>query len=470
MQATLLIDFGSTCTKVTAVDVPNAKLLGTAASHTTIQTDINDGLEKALALLLEKTGPLAFDRRLACSSAAGGLRMVTSGLVPELTAEAARVASLGAGAKVIRTFSHQLTEDDIAEIEAIRPEIFLLTGGIDGGNRECIEHNAHMLATCGIRFPVVIAGNRSSTSVCVKALEGWEVFPCPNVMPKLGTLDIEPVQKVIRDLFLRRIIHAKGLSRWEQLVDGILMPTPSAMMDAMQLLSKGTKKTPGIGELVAVDLGGATTDIYSMADGRPKNDQTILKGLPDPFAKRTVEGDLGMRYSAQGVLEAVGVERLSELSGLPEETVISMVSRLELEPDTLPDTKAQAALDFALAGAAIETAVTRHAGTIEQVYTPMGMVYGQTGKDLTDVQALVVTGGAIIHHPDAAAIAKHALYTVKTPSSLKPRKATAYIDRQYILAAMGLLSSTDPDAALEIMKKELETDGAEQYAFDRKRV
>ena len=116
MKPILLIDFGSTYTKLTAVDVDAECLLGTAASYTTVQTDINEGLELGLKLLEEKTGKLTFDKCYACSSAAGGLRMITSGLVPELTGEAAKLASLGAGAKVVGLYSFQLTEDDLENI------------------------------------------------------------------------------------------------------------------------------------------------------------------------------------------------------------------------------------------------------------------------------------------------------------------------------------------------------------------
>ena len=112
MKAVLLIDFGSTYTKLTAVDLDTEAIIGTAAAYTTVQTDINDGLQAALAQLEEKTGKISFDECYACSSAAGGLRMVTSGLVPELTGEAARLASLGAGAKVVGVYAFQLTEDD----------------------------------------------------------------------------------------------------------------------------------------------------------------------------------------------------------------------------------------------------------------------------------------------------------------------------------------------------------------------
>ena len=117
MKAVLLIDFGSTYTKITAVDVDEEKILGTAQSYTTIETDIINGLNNALAILKEKIGDIQFEEQYACSSAAGGLRMVAIGLVPELTAKAARQASLGAGAKVIKTYSYELTEGDLEEID-----------------------------------------------------------------------------------------------------------------------------------------------------------------------------------------------------------------------------------------------------------------------------------------------------------------------------------------------------------------
>ena len=194
MKPVLLIDFGSTYTKVTAVDLEGERLLGTADSYTTVQTDVGEGLENALRKLEKVTGHLEYEARYACSSAAGGLRMITSGLVPELTAEAARQASLGAGAKVLKVYSFQLTEDDVDEILSINPDIFLLVGGTDGGNSECILHNAKMLAAAQFDFPVVIAGNRSAARECARILDGHEVHICENVMPKFGVLNTEPTR------------------------------------------------------------------------------------------------------------------------------------------------------------------------------------------------------------------------------------------------------------------------------------
>ena len=460
MKAVLLIDFGSTYTKVTAVDLDGECILGTAASYTTIETDINDGLEKAMAQLKEKTGDIAYTDCYACSSAAGGLRMITSGLVPELTSEAAKMASLGAGAKVIGLYSFQLTEDDIEDIQAARPDIFLLVGGTDGGNTECILHNAQMLSTLPPTFPIVIAGNRTAARQCQRILKDFEVYVCPNVMPKFGVLQIEPTQKQIREIFLNRIIQAKGLSRAAALLSDIMMPTPSAVLQAMELLAQGCEGESGIGELIAVDVGGATTDVYSIADGMPEQMNTVYKGLPEPYAKRTVEGDIGMRYSLQGIIDAAGVDKICRLSGLDRKAVEKLAEQLKKNTDQVPAGDADMeAFDYALASCAVEEAVTRHAGTIEETYTMMGQTFVQEGKNLTKVKRIVVTGGSLIHTKRTAEIAAHALFSTQQPASLRPRKADVLVDRTYILAAMGLLSSYHPQTALRIMKKELEFHG-----------
>ncbi len=460
MNAVLLIDFGSTYTKLTAVDVDNECILGTAASYTTVQTDINEGLHNALQLLEEKTGKVTYAHCYACSSAAGGLRMVTSGLVPELTGEAAKLASLGAGAKTIGIYAFELTEDDIRDIQEAKPDIFLLVGGTDGGNTECILHNASMLATLPPSFPIVVAGNRTAARECERILEGHEVYVCPNVMPKFGVLQIEPTQQQIREIFLKRIISAKGLSKAAELLSDIMMPTPAAVLQAMELLATGCDGEAGIGDLVAVDVGGATTDVYSVADGMPEHMNTVYKGLPEPFAKRTVEGDIGMRYSIQGIVDVAGIRRICELSGLSEERVTELVDDLKVHTDKVPNNDAELeALDFALASCAIEEAVTRHAGTITETYTMMGQTYVQEGKNLTKVKQIIVTGGSLIHTKRTAEIAAHALFSPMAPTSLRPKTADVWVDRSYIIAAMGLLSSYYPETALRILKKELEYHG-----------
>lgn len=455
MRPVLLIDFGSTYTKVTAVDTEAEVLLGTAAAYTTVQTDINEGLSHALEKLEAQTGKLDFAARYACSSAAGGLRMIASGLVPELTSEAAKQASLGAGAKIVKVYSFELTEDDIEEIDRLRPDIFLLVGGTDGGNSDCIRHNAQMLAACKADFPVIIAGNRTAARACQRSLEGRQTFICENVMPKFGVLNIQPAQECIRALFLNRIIQAKGLSHASKLISGILMPTPSAMMRAMQLLAEGCEGEEGIGELMALDVGGATTDVYSIADGMPKEGGTVYKGLPEPYVKRTVEGDIGMRYSIGGIVEAASLKKVASLAELTPERAQALIDDLAKHTEKVPDSEETERLDFALACCACETAARRHAGYMEETYNMTGKVFVQTGKDLRTVRQMVVTGGSLIHTKRTGEIASHAFYDPADPMSLRPIKARVLVDRRYILAAMGLLSEYEPQTALRIMKKEL---------------
>ena len=442
MKPVLLIDFGSTYTKVTAADVDECRLLGTANAYTTVQSDINNGLSDALSKLEKVTGKLDFCERYAASSAAGGLRMLASGLVPELTAEAAKCASLGAGAKVLKTYAFKLNEDDADEIKAINPDIFLLVGGTDGGNTDCILHNAHVLVDIGGDFPIIIAGNRNAVRQCERILDGREVHICENVMPKFGTLNIEPTQKEIREVFLKRIVQAKGLTKASELISGIMMPTPSAVMAAMKLLAEGTDNSRGLGELVAVDVGGATTDVYSVANGMPTDPRTMLKGLPEPYIKRTV-------------VDAAGIKTIAELAGMSEARAEEIISMFAANTDLLPTDDETERLDEALACMAVRTAVTRHAGRIEEAYSMMGTTYVQTGKDLRKVQKLVVTGGSLIHTTNTAKIASFALYDQKEPTSLRPLRADVLVDRKYIIAAMGLLSEKYPEQALSIMKQEL---------------
>ncbi len=461
MKQVLLIDFGSTYTKVTAADLEKEEILGTAASYTTVETDINEGLEKALALLFDKIGSVDFDARFACSSAAGGLKMISCGLVPELTAEAAKQASLGAGAKVMKVYSYQLTEGDAAEIEALKPDIFLLTGGTDGGNKDNIIANARTLAAMDADFPILLAGNRNAADECRKILEaaGKKVIVTENVMPRFNELNIGPAQNKIREIFLERIISAKGLSEASQLISGIMMPTPAAGLSAMELFAKGTGKEPGIGDLIGVDVGGATTDVYSMSYGEPSGVNTVIKGLPEPYAKRTVEGDIGMRYSALGIAEGAGIVTLSRVAGLSEEKTEELLQLITEKTDTLPETEELKALDFALASQAVKLGMTRHAGTIEKVYTPIGETYLQEGKDLRKAERVIITGGSLIHAERVKEIGANALYDISQMNSLKPLKAEILVDEKYILSAMGLLAQHEPVIALNIMKKELVTHG-----------
>ncbi len=458
MKVYLFADFGSTYTKLTAVNLELTHILATAQSSTTARTDIVEGLNRAIVEIENQIGKLEIVALRACSSAAGGLRMVVSGLVEELTAEAARVAALGAGARVIRVFAHKMTKADAQMIEEIQPDLFLLTGGTDGGDEACILYNAGVIAKLKLECPILIAGNRQAADECYEILSaaGKECKICPNVLPKLGTLNIQPVQEEIRSIFLKRIIRAKGLNRVAKLLEDIMMPTPVAVLKALTLLSHGTDNESGIGPLMAVDLGGATCDVYSIATGAPQAANTVIRGLPEPEAKRTVEGDIGMRISAYGIAEAAGgIEQLAKASGLSLEETASLLDQMTENPALLPETSAMQRLDDILSSRALEIATIRHAGTITEAYTPAGLTLIQEGKNLCDIRQLIFIGGTLIWNKHPKDIAEHCRYSSAIPESLRPEKFDLYLDRRYILSAMGVLSETNPEAALRLMKKEI---------------
>ena len=173
MTIHLLIDFGSTYTKITAVDLEREVVVGWAQAPTTVGTDITIGLNEALSKLEEEFGINVnrVEGKYACSSAAGGLIMAAIGLVPELTLEAARRAALGAGAKVVCGYGFEIDEEIVRKIEEAKCDIVLLSGGTDGGDKKTILHNAEMLADSRINCPVLVAGNRVAASKAKSILE-----------------------------------------------------------------------------------------------------------------------------------------------------------------------------------------------------------------------------------------------------------------------------------------------------------
>ena len=457
----LAVDLGSTYTKLAAIDSTSASIVATAAAFTTIEHDVMDGFREAYERLQVLAGGFEYDKLLCCSSAAGGLAMVAVGLVPSLTAKAARMAAESAGAKVIRTYSYELSEAEKNEICSINPDIVLLSGGTDGGNKETLVNNARML--CGIDrpFAVIAAGNKSAMGEVESVLRGSgkQYLITENVMPTFGLLNIAPARACVRDIFIRRIIEAKGLSRIQEMSEYEIVPTPLAVLRACELLCRGTGDNPGIGEFMAVDLGGATTDVYSMAEGEPGLDNVMVKGLPEPFAKRTVEGDLGMRYSLPFLLEAAGAERIASEAGVGVEDVENWVEKCVISPDTVaPEDTGERLIDETLARFAIALAVERHCGVLERNYTPMGECFVLKGKDLTGIRKVIGVGGILVNSRNPGTMLAGAVSTHETRAAGRamPASPEFYLDKKYIFSAMGLLGQLEPDLALTLMMQQLQ--------------
>ncbi len=460
MNRAILFDIGSTFTKARVVDLETGDLINSSEAPTTVFDDVSIGVRRALEGLGEWEKARV---RLACSSAAGGLRLVAIGLVPSLTAEAARRAALGAGARVLATYSYELSPEEVGEIEELDPDIILLAGGTDGGNKEHLLSNSRLLAETSLKCPLVLAGNIKVRGRAEKILsEGkLRVFPTENVMPDLEVLNIEPCRKLIRRVFLERITRAKGLENLPA-IDNILMPTPAAVLEGAILLNRGPGEgKKGWGDVMVADIGGATTDIHSLARGEPESPGVTPKGLPEPFAKRTVEGDLGLRYNARNIVQTWGEERFFRLlqESYPyqdwEPELEKYLERIEKEPGSVPREGPEKMIDTALGRAAVALSSDRHCGMLEQVFTPQGPVLFQYGKDLTGVKKVVGCGGILAKGPDPGIILEGISAGTGREQVLRPQEPELYLDRDYIMFAAGLLAKDYSQAAFRLMEKSL---------------
>jgi len=457
MSKYLLVDFGSTFTKLCAVDIEKEKIIGTAAHFTTVSEDISLGYHNALDLLFEKIGKtIEFEHVIACSSAAGGLKMAAIGLVEELTVEAAKRVCLGAGAKVDLVFSHHLTKREIKKIQDGDIDIILLSGGADGGNAENVIYNAKLLGQMGVKIPIIYAGNKSAQDDISDIFDQYQLdgYICDNVMPKINKLNAKCARSKIRELFLKQIIEAKGIKKIEQEIDEVILPTPHAVLQAAQLLSEGYMDEEGLGDLVVVDIGGATTDMYSMCYATNRSD-VVLHGLEEPYAKRTVEGDLGMRYSAPGIIKSLSEREIKYINEEKGIDIEKEVNERYKDVHLLPHNERDAFIDQLLAEMCAYRTMNRHCGHIHEVITPMGKVFNQSGKDLTNVHYVIGTGGVIINSNQQKSILKQTTNILEDSTQLRPENPDFYVDQLYIMAPMGLLAQKHPLLALKLMKENL---------------
>lgn len=457
MGVVALADFGSTYTKVRLVDRGEGRLLARAEAPTSIGTDLMDGYGTALAVAQSSLGGnVEIEEEVAASSAGGGLRVAAVGLVADLTAAAARQAALNAGARLAAVLAGTLEGEQLAQLRAARPEIVLFAGGTDGGQAELVLENARRLAAAEVGGHVVVACNSEVAHEVAGVLHGAgaEAVVAANVMPKLGKLEIESAREAILRAFLEHVIGGKGLSASPAFERMVKMPTPEAVLVATRLLSRGSGSEPGVGDVMVVDVGGATTDVHSDRSAEVATPGIEDPLLPAPPTLRTVEGDLGLRAGAPGVLDADG-RWIREQLDAGEKAIRQNVSYRSEHPEWLPEDSLGTDFDGALAVGCATHAITRHCGRMllsRGAGGPPTLV--RAGPDLREVKKVLGTGGVFAHRKDGEEILRRALER-RAPRSLSPRDPELRVDASYILAAAGLLASLDPEAAVRLLRREL---------------
>jgi len=289
----VLADFGSTFTKAAVVSQEQERVIFSTQYPSTVNTDASIALEKCFADIEGVIGKAALGQAKisATSSAAGGLRMAVIGLTERLSLTAGKNVAFGAGAKIVGVSAGKMTSDKIERLQKIPLEMILFCGGYEKGARTTLIQNAKVLADSTITCPIIFGGNSEvSHEIRSILIQGnKECFVVPNIIPNVGELETRGCEEIIRELFMKRIINMKGLSKIQKIVKTII-PTPAAVLAAGNLLSKGTDNYAGYGNMMIVDVGGATTDIHSYLDNVPGEGAKLI-GAPEPYAKRTVEGD-----------------------------------------------------------------------------------------------------------------------------------------------------------------------------------
>jgi uncharacterized protein (TIGR01319 family) len=435
------VDFGSTFTKAVLVDLAEGRIVAAASHPTTIATDVLDGYDACLARLVAADPRAAEAQVLACSSAGGGLRIAVLGNEELVTAEAGRRVALSSGGKVVAVLAASRA-DGAAELAAAAPDVVLLTGGTDGGNAAAIEDWARSLVDAAWAGPVVVAGNRDAAAARVLAAAGVPHVVADNVLPQIGILAPESARRAIREMFLTHVIGGKHLSARADFTAMVRGATPDVVLTGVELLARGLDEThPGAGDVVVVDVGGATTDVHSVVEVDPEDAGLSREVVATTPVTRTVEGDLGLRWSALSTIEAAG----------PSEYAAAAALRAA-EPGYLPQTPAEEAADEAIAAAAVGLALRRHAGRSRVVVSPEGRVVERTGKDLREVHLVVGSGGVLRHGSAGVAerVFASSLGADVSGGWQLPRDARVVVDRDCVLAAAGLLAETQPVAAYRL--------------------
>lgn len=447
----LVAEIGSTTTVINAfngVNEPCPTFIGQGQAPTTVlEGDVNIGLKAAIEDFKKSLNidSLEYDDLMATSSAAGGLRMTVHGLVYDMTVRAAKEAALGAGANLHMITAGRLRRTDLLKIEDIKPNIILIAGGVDYGERDTAIHNAELISKLDFNIPVIYAGNVENGEEIREIFKETKakLYITENVYPKIDELNIEPTRKIIQWVFEEHIIHGPGMAKIREMVRGPIIPTPGAVMLAAQLLKEE------IGDILVLDVGGATTDVHSVTDGSEEVNRILIS--PEPVSKRTVEGDLGVYVNLGNIVERIGLDNLANRLSIN----IEELSLLVKNHKPIPDSNIEKRFVEELTLEAVIAAVKRHAGKYRHMYGPSGKKTIAEGKDLTNIRHIVGTGGALTRLPNSIDVMKKIALSNKGNELLPNKEAQILVDSNYIMASLGVLSKEYPEAAIKLLKQSL---------------
>ena len=404
--------------------------------------------------------PEGCDVYISTSSAGGGLQMMVAGVVREMTAASAKRAALGAGAivmDVIASNDRRRPHEQIQRIRELRPDMVLLSGGTDGGNTTQVVQLAELVAPAKPRprfgsayqLPIIFAGNSDARSEIERVFGGstddtggFDLSVVENLRPMLEKENLGPARDRIHDVFLEHVMaHAPGYDKLIQWTNAPIMPTPGAVGDILQTIAR----TQGI-NAVGVDIGGATTDVFSVFDGT---------------FNRTVSANLGMSYSISNVCAEAGMDSVLRWVHLDmdERELRNRVKNKMIRPTTIPQSAEALVFEQAVAREALRLAYQQHkefATTLKgvQQQRTVGDVFSQEvgGASIVDgmkLDLLVASGGVLSHAPRMHQTA------MMLVDAFEPEGFTTLAkDSIFMMPHLGVLSSVHEKAAMEVFERD----------------
>lgn len=441
----MVAEIGSTTTVVTAFNVEHSESGSISVSMpfqgksytTVLDGDVTIGLKNAVKDIENQIGEhLTWGKMLASSSAAGGLKITVHGLMEQMTVKAAKEAALGAGGIIKMVTAGKMRSVDLKRIHEINPNMIMIAGGTDFGERETALYNAELISHENFNKPIVYCGNIENRDEIKEIFKDQELYAVDNVYPRVDELNVEPTRKVIQEAFEKNIVKAPGMNKIKEMVNGSIMPTPGAVMESAKILYDM------IGDLVVFDVGGATTDVHSVTEGSSQILDMLVS--PEPKAKRTVEGDLGVFVNSKNVIELLDIRDLGQL------TKEYLGQHIKPIPEEAEDIKASKILTKK----ALEVGVKRHVGYIKRKYGgESGFI--AYGKDLSQVRYIIGTGGAITRLPGGSDLLLAIRYMGEDVSMLPRKDSRVLLDNDYIMACAGVLSRENKEAAKALLIQSL---------------
>lgn len=474
VRTILATDCGSTTTKAILIEHSGGRyrLIARGEAPTTVEAPFDDvtiGVLNAVRELEELTGrqflldgrvhtrqagsnsddDIGCDIYVSTSSAGGGLQMMVTGVVKTMTAESAQRAALGAGAivmDVIAIDDGRAEHERIQRMRSLRPDMILLSGGTDGGTVTHVIELAELILAAnprprlgsGMKLPIIYAGNRDAREKIRQLLEGkFDLRIVDNIRPTLEVENLQPAREAIHDLFLEHVMQqAPGYSKLASWVSAEIMPTPMAVGKLVELVAN-----EGRINVLAVDIGGATTDVFSVFDGR---------------FTRTVSANLGLSYSICNVMVSAGIENISRWlpMRMDEGEMRNRLRNKMIRPTTIPQTMDSLLLEQAVAREALRLALEHHkqlAVRLKGVHVQrtigevLGAIEQETLVDLMAVNLIIGSGGVLSHAP------KRNQAMMMLTDAFQPEGVTELaVDSIFMMPHLGVLSQVHPEAALQV--------------------